>query len=253
MSPVAVLTGASSGVGYAVAEKLAGEGYQIVLCSRDPQEAADKLAADCGVKVKSVAADLADPRAAPRIIEAAGSLGGVDALLLNHGGPPVKPLMEVSEQEWEHYFGLMVQGPLRLLRAAVPLMKGDAGGRVVAITSFTVKSPLEGIALSNSLRAALNNALKTAAVELGPENILINQVGPGYIATDRTVYFDAAYAEREGTTAGEVAARTTAKIPLRRYGKPEEAAELMVFLLSRRNGYVTAQSILVDGGLVVAQ
>lgn len=253
MNQVALLTGASSGMGYAVAEKLAGEGYGIVLASRNPREATGKLETSHESGVVPVAADLADPEATQRMIEAAQNLGGLDALLLNHGGPPVKPFMEVSEREWENHFRLMVQGPLRLLRAAVPLMRERGGGRVVAITSFTVKSPLEGIVLSNSLRAALTNALKTAAIELGPENILINEVGPGYIATDRTIYFDAAYAEREGVPAEEVTARTTARIPLKRYGNPEEVAELVAFLLTQRNGYLTGQHILADGGLVVSQ
>lgn len=238
-------------MGYAVAEKLAANGYEIVLASRNPREAAGRLEASHGSKVVPVAVDLADPEATPRMIEAAKRLGGLDALLLNHGGPPVKPFMEVSEEEWEHYFRLMVLGPLRLLRAAAPLMQNEGGGRVVAITSFTVKSPLEGIVLSNSLRAALTNALKTAAVELGRENVLVNCVGPGYIATERTIYFDAAYAEREGTTAEEVTARTAARIPLKRYGEPEEVAELIAFLLER-NGYMTGQHVLIDGGLVVS-
>lgn len=253
MSPVALLTGASSGIGYAVAERLADEGYQLVLSSRHPEEAVERLQACCNAKILPVAADLADPEAIARLIEAAQSLGGLDSLLLNHGGPPVKPFMEITDEEWESYFRLMVQGPLRLLRTAVPLMRDRAGGRVAAITSFTVKSPYGGIALSNSLRAALANALKTAALELGQENILINEVGPGYIATERTVYFDAAYAEREGIPAEEVTSRTAAKIPLKRYGKPEEVAELIAFLLTERNGYVNGQHILVDGGLVVSQ
>lgn len=252
-NPVALLTGASKGMGFAVAEKLAQAGYQLILSSRSPEEAARRLQTDYNARVVAVAADLSDPIAATKLIEAAQRLGGLDALLLNYQGPPVKPFMEVTDLEWESNFRLMVQGPLRLLRAAVPLMQARGGGRVVAITSFTVKSPYGGIVLSNSLRAALANALKTAAIELGPSDILINQVGPGYVATERTLYFDAAYATQEGITAEEVTARTVGKIPLRRYGKPEEIAALITFLLSEQNGYVTGQHILADGGLVVAQ
>ena len=248
---VALLTGASSGMGYAVAERLAQEGYVLILGSRDPSLAVKRLQA-LGAKVTGVAGDLAEASTAEALVREAERLGRLDALLLNHGGPPVKPLLEVTEEEWRRYFELMVLGPLRLFRLAVPLFRRSGGGRVVAITSFTVKSPYPGIVLSNSLRAALLNALKTAALELGPEGILVNAVAPGYILTERIAEWNRAHAAREGVDPEEIARRTTEGIPLRRYGKPEEIAEVIAFLLSERNGYITGQQVLVDGGLVVA-
>jgi len=249
---VAIVTGGSSGMGFAIAMLLAQRGWDIVLGSRNPETAAKKISSETGVSVVPVAGDLADPNTAKELLSAAASLGPLGALLLNHGGPPIKPLMEISEEDWSKHFDLMLQGPLRLLRLAVPEFRRHGGGRVVAITSFTVKSPYPGIGLSNSLRAALLNALKTAALELGPENILLNAVAPGYIATERTVEWNEDYAKREGTTPDEIAKSTVTRVPLRRYGTAEDVAELAVFLLSSSNRYVTGQQILADGGLIVA-
>lgn len=247
---VAILTGASSGIGFAVAKQLAEEGYKLIVGSRRPEESVEKLKA-LGATVVGVSGDLAEEQTTRLLIEEAERFGRLDALLLNHGGPPIKPLMEVSDEEWERYFRLMVTGPLRLLRQAVPLLQKSGGGRVVAVTSFTVKSPYPGIVLSNSLRAALVNALKTAALELGRDGILINMVAPGYILTERIREWNASYASQEGENPEEIARRTTEKIPLGRYGKPEEIAETIAFLLTQ-NSYVSGQQLLVDGGLVAA-
>ena len=250
--PIAILTGASKGIGFAVAEKMAAAGYHIVLGSRHPEEAAELLRTRYDATVLAVPADMAAPETPSRLIEAAQELGGLDALLLNHGGPPVKTIEEVSDEEWHYYFQLMLLGPIRLFKHALPLFRARGTGRVVAITSFTVKNPYPGFVLSNSLRAALNNALKTAALDYGPENILINTVAPGFILTKRVEEWNIAQATRKGTTPEEIARQITNQIPLKRYGEPAEIAEVIAFLLSSRNGYVTGQQILVDGGLVVA-
>ncbi|MEJ1936320.1 SDR family oxidoreductase, partial [Nostoc sp. NIES-2111] len=140
-----------------------------------------------------------------------------------------------------------------VMRALVPQMQAAAGGRVLAISSFTVKAPWAGIGLSNALRAALVNALKTAALELGPEGgILVNALAPGYVETDRIRDWNDSYARQENVGVEEIRARTLATIPLRRYGTPEGYARLAAFLLSEENDYVSGQQILYDGGLVVA-
>lgn len=249
---VAVLTGASSGMGLATAREMARRGYDLVLSSRQPEAAADEIRSAFGVRVEAVAGSIAEPDLAARLAAAAQEMGGARALVLNHGGPPVKPMMALTDEDWSGAFETMVVGPLRVMRALVPQMQAAAGGRVLAISSFTVKSPWAGIGLSNALRAALVNALKTAALELGPEGILVNALAPGYVETDRIREWNDSYARQENVGVEEISARTLETIPLRRYGTPEGYARLAAFLLSEENDYVSGQQVLYDGGLVVA-
>ncbi|MBT9281830.1 MAG: SDR family oxidoreductase [Hydrogenibacillus schlegelii] len=246
---VAILTGASRGIGLAVARRMAEEGYRLILNSREPERALASVSA--GAEIVPVAGDLGAPETAARLIEAAERFGRLDALLINHGGPPIKPLVDVTDEEWERFFRLMVLGPVRLLRGALPLIRRAGGGNVVAVGSYTVKEPQPGIVLSNALRAALVNALKTAALEHGPENVRINIVSPGFILTDRVREWNESYARQAGMTPEDIERRTVERIPLRRYGRPEEIAEVIVFLLTK-NTYMSGQQLLVDGARTVA-
>jgi 3-oxoacyl-[acyl-carrier protein] reductase len=247
--PVALLTGASAGIGRAVAERLARSGYRLVLASRTPDAAAKEIATAFAAEVVPVACDIADPAAVDPVIAAAARLGRLDALLLNHGSPLAGAFLDVPDDAWERHFQMMVHGPLRLLRAAVPLFRRSGGGRVVAITSMSAKAPEAGIILSNSLRAALVNALKTIAIELGADNILCNAVAPGFTDVPATrERWNRTHAQRQGTTPDAIDRETLARIPLHRYGWPDEIAALVEFLLSAANGYVSGQHILADGG-----
>lgn len=248
---IALLTGASKGIGYATAEMMAKKGYELIINSRNTADAVKKLR-EYGAVVEGVDGSLGDAATITALIAKVEEKGQIDALLLNHGGPPVKPFMEVSNAEWETYTSIMLHGPLRLLRELTPIMQKQQKCRVVAIGSFTVKSPRAGIVLSNSLRAALVNALKTAAMELGSDGILINTVAPGYIATQRILDFNQRYADQENISKEEVDQRTIQEIPLKKFGEPEDVAALITFLLSEENQYITGQNIHVDGGLITA-
>jgi 3-oxoacyl-[acyl-carrier protein] reductase len=250
---VALVTGASRGIGRAVAEHLAAAGFRIVLASRHPHEAAGEIAKAFKTDVRAVVADIAAPEAAERMIAAVAEMGRLDALLLNHGSPAAAAFLDLPDAAWSDHFQTMVAGPLRVLRAAVPLFCASGGGRVVAITSATVKAPHAGIILSNSLRAALVNALKTIAAELGPDNILCNAVAPGFTNVPATRQrWNSYYAARTGATPDAVNMETLKGIPLRRYGEPHDVAALAGFLLSDANRYVTGQHISVDGGATAA-
>jgi 3-oxoacyl-[acyl-carrier protein] reductase len=246
---VALVTGGSRGIGRAVAEHLASAGFRLVLASRHPHEAAGEIAQAFSADVRPLVADLAAQDAAERMIAAAAEMGRLDALLLNHGSPSAASFLDLPDAAWADHFQMMVAGPLRLLRAAVPLFRTSGGGRVVAITSASVKAPHPGIILSNSLRAALVNALKTVAAELGPDNILCNAIAPGFTNVPATrERWNRYYAERTRKTSEEVNMETLEGIPLRRYGEPHDVAALAGFLLSDANRYVTGQHISVDGG-----
>jgi len=244
---VALLTGASSGMGYATARRLLTDGYAVIIASRSPREAAEAL----GERAIPVVCDLSEVSGTRACLAAVERIGRLDALLLNHGGPPVMPIASIGDDLWRRWSETMLIGPLRLFRDCIPHLARQ-GGRVVAISSFTVKAPYSGAALSNALRAALANALRTAACELGDQGILVNIVGPGFIATPRARAFNDAQAQRRGVALADVDAEVLSQIPLGRYGTPEEVAEVVAFLLSERNGYLTGQHLLVDGALVVA-
>ena len=248
---IVLLTGASKGIGYSTAQAMAKKGYDIILNSSNTSDAVKKLQ-EFGTKVEGVDGSLGDDDTLSSLITKVKEAGQLDALFLNHGGPPVKPFMDVSDSEWETYTNIMLHGPLKLLRGLTPMMQKQNSGKVVAITSFTVKNPYQGIILSNSLRAALVNALKTAAIELGSDGILINTVAPGYIATQRILDFNQRYAENENISKEEVDQRTINEIPLKKFGMPEDVAGLASYLLSEENRYITGQNIHVDGGLITA-
>jgi 3-oxoacyl-[acyl-carrier protein] reductase len=242
-----VVGGASRGIGRAIAAELVAAGARVVMVSRTP-EAIEAAAAELGDRATPVAADIADPDAAARIREAVGDR--LDGIVVNSGGPPLGQALDVSDDDWRFSYELLIGGPLRLLRALVPLL--GEGGAILFVTSSSVRQPITGLDTSNVLRPGVAALAKVLARELGPRGIRVNSIAPGRIDTDRLRSNDEARAAREGRDVEEVRRESQSQIPLRRYGEPEEMARVAAFLLSGDASYVSGAAIQVDGALVTA-
>ena len=248
---VALVAAASRGLGRAIAEAFAREGAQVAICARH-EAGVHAAAAGIGPQVLGVAADVSQPDGAERVVRAVVErFGRVDILVNNAGGPPSKPFVEVTDEDWWQAVGLNLMSTVRLSRLVVPHMRAHGGGRIINVTSFTVKQPLPNLVLSNAVRLAVVGLAKTLAAELAPENILVNTVCPGPIATERLQALTATYAEREGTSFEDAERRLwTNQIPLGRLGRPEEFADVVVFLASPRASFVNGTTLQIDGGLI---
>jgi 3-oxoacyl-[acyl-carrier protein] reductase len=231
----AIVCGASSGLGLASAEALAEEGADVAMLARRREELerdADRIGALAVRGDVTNASDL--ERLVSKTVEA---FGGIDIVVWNSGGPPAGKASEVSDEALESAFELLLQPAVRLVRLALPHLRASEAGRIVFITSATVKEPTPHLALSNAMRPGLTGWAKTLARELGPER---NCVAPGRIDTPRMteLYGDS------GPPADELA-----QIPLGRMGSPREFGDVVCFLSSERASYVTGTTVLVDGGI----
>jgi 3-oxoacyl-[acyl-carrier protein] reductase len=245
---VALVCGASRGLGRAIAEELASEGASVAVCSRDAERLA-ATAAEIGPDVLAVPADLAQPGEPTRVVRAAEErFGRVDILVTNTGGPPAGTHDTLTLEDWDRATALLLRSAVELVTAALPGMKERGWGRILAVTSVAVKQPVDNLILSNSLRAAVSGYAKTLAREVAKDGITVNTILPGYTATERVIELNQADAEREGVDVEEVQARLEASIPMGRLAEPEEFAALAVFLASERAGYITGGSFAVDGG-----
>ena len=253
---VALVMAASKGLGRAVATELAREGARVVISSRDEDalaQAAAQMREETGAEIEYSVADLTraeDVRAL--VSHAADRFGGVDVLVNNTGGPPAGTFNDFDDEGWQAAFELVLLSLIRAVRGVLPSMRERGGGRIVNIASSSIKQPIENLILSNTFRAGISGLAKSLAVELAPDGILVNTIGPGRISTARSQSMDAARSEALGVSVGEVRGQVEAQIPLGRYGTPEELARVAAFLASPANSYVTGQAILVDGGMVRA-
>ena len=245
----ALVTAASAGLGRAIAERLLAEGCRVAICSSDSgriETAAAELRAGGG-EVHWRAADVAQPDEVADLVEwAVQTMGGLDILVTNAGGPPPGNLASLDEAQWRHAFDLTLMSVVRLCRASLPALR-DGGGVILNLTSRSVKEPIDNLILSNSLRAAVTGMAKTLSREAAPE-VRVNNIATGTVMTDRIHHLADDTAARLGVTREEALARMTEAIPLGRIGRPEELAAVAAFLCSDAASYVTGVSLDVDGG-----
>lgn len=251
---VAMVAGASKGLGYAVARALAAEGAQVSISSRDETAivaAARRIEAETGARVAALAVDVRDREAVERWFgHAADTFGGVDALMTNSGGPPAGPAVSFDDRAWQDAADLLLFSTLRMIRLAVPLMEKRGGGAILVSTSSSVKEPIPNLGLSTVLRASVSALSKTLALELAEKKIRVNQIIPGRIDTDRVRQLDEITARKAAISADEAKGRALASIPMGRYGHAEEFGRVGAFLLSDAASYMTGATVQVDGGQI---
>jgi 3-oxoacyl-[acyl-carrier protein] reductase len=251
---VALVAASSRGLGRAIAAELGAEGASLILCSRSDdavQRAAHEIADETGVGVLAVQADVSKREDIDRLAKAGVErFGRIDILVTNAGGPPAGPFESIEPAMWDTAYRLTLQSAVELARCVLPEMKRRKWGRILNVTSITVKQPVESLMLSNSLRAAVTGFARTLANEVAPFGVTVNNLLPGYTRTDRVVELAESTSKREGITPEAVLARIEQQVPMGRMGEPREFAALAAFLASERASYITGQSIAVDGGWI---
>jgi 3-oxoacyl-[acyl-carrier protein] reductase len=250
----ALVAGSSRGLGRAVAEALAQEGTRLVLCSRSKgsiEAAADEIHEQYGVEALGLRADVSQQADVEVLVEQAlQQFGGIDILVANAGGPPATRFQDTKTSQWKEGLNLNLMSTIYLSRAVVPVMQRQKWGRIIAITSITVKQPLDDLILSNVARLGVLGLAKTMASELARDGITVNTVCPGYTRTQRLEELAGKQAVEKNVSENDVYRQLASAIPMWRLGEPEEFAAVVAFLASEKASYVTGTCIQVDGGFV---
>jgi 3-oxoacyl-[acyl-carrier protein] reductase len=249
---VAIVAASSQGIGRATAEAFAGEGCRVAMCARNQQAlqvAAEQIKKKHNVEVFASPVDVTDPDAVHDFVEEAVSkFGSVDICVTNAGGPPAKGFLAASLEDWRKAVDANFLSAVYFAREVIPHMQRKRWGRIITITSITTKQPVADLVLSNAVRAAVVGLVKSLANEFGKDGILVNNVGPGYTATDRLIDLAKKRSAASGKPEKEIIEAWAADAPLKRIGEPHELADTIVWLASERASYITGQTILVDGG-----
>lgn len=249
---VAFVAGASSGLGKAAALEFAKEGAKVVLCARSEatlHETAQEIATATGGAVLPVVCDVTDEAQVQQAIATTvDHFGGLQILVANAGGAPSGRFGDLTNEKWDQAFRLNFLSNVSLIRAALPHMQAAQWGRIITITSISVKQPIDSLLLSNTVRPGVVGLVRSLATQLAGQNITVNNVAPGYTLTERLHHIFEDVAHQQGITEEQAAAGITKAIPMGRMGDPEEQAAVIAFLASTRASFITGQTILVDGG-----
>jgi len=244
---VALVTGSTSGLGLASAKALAAEGVSVAICGRRADVAEREAAAM--PKAIGLEADITDPDAPRRLVEATvDAFGPIDIFVGSTGGPTPGTALDVAADSYDTALDLLVKPMVRFAHLVLPSMRERGFGRIVFVTSSTVREPVPLLVLSNSVRMAVHGFAKSLAQQVAGDGVTVNCVLPGRIATDRVASLDAAAADASGRSVDEIRAGARRSIPLARYGEPAEFGAVVAFLCSQQAAYVTGASVPVDGG-----
>ncbi|UOF90684.1 SDR family oxidoreductase [Fodinisporobacter ferrooxydans] len=249
-----LVSAASKGLGKATALEYAREGAIVTIASRNfeqLQQTAEEIKRITGQAVTCAEMDITRAEDVENAVSTAVSAGGgLDVLVYNAGGPPAGMFDQFDDAQWQKAFELNLLSAVRMIRASLPHMRAKGAGRIITLTSSSIKQPINGLILSNTIRTGVYGLTKSLAAELANDQILVNTVAPGRIETDRILELDAFSANRQGISVEELQSQSFRQIPVGRYGTPEEFARAVVFLGSFANTYITGQALLVDGGMV---
>ena len=246
---VAMVAAASKGLGRAIAETLAAEGCRLSICSRSLDTLQPVREAISGDTL-AVACDVSNGDDLQRWYEqTVQHFGQVDIVVTNTGGPPAAPFMKLSEEQWRSGIDSTLMNVIRLCRLAIPGMQERQWGRIVHLTSFVAKQPTELLTVSSTLRAGISGLTKTLADQVARDGITVNAVLPGHFLTDRQRHLSELRAKDQGITPEEYLRKSEQAIPMGRFGKPSELADVVAFLCSERASYVTGASLQIDGGI----
>jgi len=249
---VAIVAASSQGIGRATAEAFAAEGCRVAMCARNAtalETAAAQIRKQYSVEVLSNPLDVTSADAVRSFVEAVvAKFGAADICVTNAGGPPAKGFLAASVEEWRKAIDANFLSTVYFAKEVIPHMQRRRWGRIITITSITTKQPVSDLVLSNAVRAAVVGLVKSLANEFGKDGILVNNVGPGFTATDRLKELAKARSAASGKSQQEIFDSWAVDAAQKRIGEPREVADTIVWLASERASFITGQTILVDGG-----